>query len=72
MESRDAEIRRLKTENEKLREDTQGFGVSSPHSPLKQLAQLGDSSLLSPSEAGIMGRDYESVDIGAGEEWVGL
>lgn len=65
VESRDAEIRHLKTENEKLREEAKGFSYDStphPHSPLKQLAQLNDT--------GIMGRELESVDIGGGREWL--
>ena len=47
METRDAEIRRLKRDNEKLQEETKGFAFhnADPHSPLKELAglQLGDS-----------------------------
>ena len=40
IESRDAEIRRLKTENQKLRDDAKGFAHYDPHSPLKELAEL--------------------------------
>lgn len=69
LESRDVELRNLKTENEKLREGTKRLAyddMSEPHSPLKLLAQL------QPSDAVVMGRDLESVDIGVSggdREW---
>lgn len=68
LESRDVEIRRLKTENDKLREEMKRFAyddVSELHSPLKLLAQL------QLSDSDVVDRDLESVDIGVGGggEW---
>ena len=72
VESRDAEIRHLKTDNEKLREEATRFSYDSAsglNSPLKQFAQvqLGGSSV-----SGAGSREYESIDIGGdvGGEWV--
>jgi hypothetical protein len=59
VESRDTEIRHLKTENEKLREEGKGH----LESPLKDLAQL---------QLDDQRGDFESVDIGGGggREWL--
>lgn len=78
VESRDAEIRHLKTDNEKLRQDARRLmygSASDPHSPLKELAQLqlSGSSLtaVSHSDVAAVGvDDYDSVDIGSGGEWM--
>lgn len=75
MESRDAEIRQLKTESEKLREEAKYHHASDPHSPLKELAELqlcGSQHAAEPySGAREMRGRYDTVDIGGGEEWVG-
>ncbi len=76
VESRDAEIRQLKTESEKLREEAKYHHLSDPHSPLKELAELqlsGSHQLTSEAYSGseTAGGRYESVDIGGGEEWIG-
>ncbi len=75
LEDRDTEIRRLKTENGKLKDQSKGY-VYSPinlNSPLKELAlDMGPVPPHSQGEAMGGGGQYESVDIGgAGEEWAG-
>lgn len=73
MESRDAEIRSLKTENERLREVAKGHtAISDPQSPLKELALLSSDISATPyHEEGFGGEEYQSVDIGGSEEWAG-
>ena len=73
IENRDAEIRHLKTENVKLRDQAKGLvyaNTSEPNSPLKELAllQLGGSDI--PSSQGPLDSQYESIDIGGSNEWV--
>ena len=71
VDNRDSEIRQLKTENEKLREEAKGLMFNSaphPDSPLKQLADLQLRDTYNT------GREFESVDIGGGDggrgEWL--
>ena len=78
IESRDTEIRRLKTENQKLRDDAKGFAYDDPHSPLKELAQLqlsmprhNDAPTCEVGGGGGGGGEYDSVDIDGGTEWAG-
>lgn len=72
LESRDAEIRRLKIEKEKFQEQAKGIVCGSNthdlNSPLKELAQFHLSGSDTVSNSGV---NYESVDIEGGEEWVG-
>lgn len=72
LESRDTEIRQLKTENEKLKEVVKYHRTSDPHSPLKELAQLQlvGSQLAAESYSGaqaVGGSAHGGGDV----EWVG-
>ena len=73
VESKDAEIRQLKTVSEKWKEEVKYHHTPDPHSPLKELAQLQFSSSQLAAEPGgeAVGRSYTSVDIGGDEEWTG-
>ena len=65
IESKDAEIRHLKGNNERLRQEAKSFTCNEANSPLKELAEFQISN-----STGQPHKNYDSVDIGGSGEWV--